>query len=307
MNLRSFVASLAALATVALISGEVRAEVLQVGGTYPAGVDAAASVRRLAVMPFGGREGEVLSFAIEDRLRGVAIAGQPWFQVLPEGGGADAVLRGMASLEWTTSKVKQQRDMCIEEDGDGKCKRKEKREVECTAIDYRLVPQLRLIAMDGRLLHSDGEAESRSVTECPRDKDVVSRREIVRDLAGRIAARVRSDLAPEERSESVRVLEKRDGLSKEDGELFKNALRLTKSDAAAACRQWQSIAGTNPGQVSTAFNLALCAESVGDDRTARDRYEALLRGANVYQARDRLGQIEARERGRRQLAAHERG
>jgi hypothetical protein len=296
------IVSTGALAPIAAL-----AEVLPVQGVYPAQVDAAAPIQRLGIVRFGGRDGETLSFAIEDRLRSVSIDGRPWFQVLPDGGMVDAVMRGTASLEWTTSKVKQKRDVCVEEGDGGKCLRKESRDVDCLSFNYRLAPQIRLVAMDGVLIHADDEAVYRNVIECPQDENVPSRREIVRDLAGRIAAGMRHALAPEERVDAVRVLEKRDGLSKPDGELFKNALRLTKSDRGAACRQWQGIAQANPGQVSTLFNLALCAESAGDDAGARQQYEALLRLANVPQARDRLAAIAARARAADQLADHARG
>lgn len=305
MNYRAVGA--AAAATLCALAAPASGEVLAVSGIYPARNDAAAPLERIAIGSFGGRDGEVLSFAIEDRLRGVTVDGSPWFRVLPEGGDADAVLRGMASLEWTDSRVKQKREVCVEENGDGKCQRKEYRDVECTAYSYRLMPRLRLVAMNGDLIHSDDAPEYDSVTQCPGDRYTRSRKDIARDLAGRIAVRVRLDLAPEQRIDNVRVLEKRDGLSKEDGLRFKSALKLTKSDPAAACRAWQQIADTNPGQVSTLFNLALCAESSGDDREARSRYEALLRQAAVPQAEARLDAIGARAQARHQLSVHSGG
>ena len=64
---------------------------------------------------------------------------------------------------------------------------------------------------------------------------------------------------------------------------------------------------TNPTQIATAFNVALCAEAAGRDGEARSLYERLLSIASVSEARDRLEAIDARARAERQLRVHEQG
>ena len=68
--------------------GPAQAEVLPVDGIYPAGIDAAIPVERIAIESFDGDSGTALSFAITDALQAVVIDGQPWFQVVPSTGGA---------------------------------------------------------------------------------------------------------------------------------------------------------------------------------------------------------------------------
>jgi hypothetical protein len=295
------------LAAAAMIAVPAQAEVLRVAGIYPARTDEAAFVQRLAVESLGGRDGPALTFAIEDELNDVIVDQRPWFQVVPNGADADAVLRGFATLDLRTSKVTRNKKVCVEENDKGKCVRKEDRKIDCRQHDYALAPDLRLTARDGRQLYSSAHlSERKSYTVCPDDK-APSRSSIVRELSANIAKDLRADLAPEDRDDEVRVLEKRDGLSKEDGDRFKEALRLTKSDPAAACRAWGDLARTNPTQIATAFNVALCAEAAGRDGEARSLYERLLSIASVSEARDRLEAIDARARAERQLRVHEQG
>ncbi|RZJ97608.1 MAG: hypothetical protein EOO76_18590 [Novosphingobium sp.] len=127
---------------------------------------------------------------------------------------------------------------------------------------------------------------------------------VVRELTGRIAGRLRGALAPTWRRESIRVLEDRKGLSREDGEKFKNALRLTKTDAGAACRQWQAIADANPGHAVTLFNIGLCDEAAGNLDGAERLYREAAQTSRAGNVGDGLGRIAARRRASRQLAAH---
>lgn len=295
------------LAAAVLVAMPAQAEVLRVAGIYPARADEAAFVNRLAVESLGGRDGPALTFAIEDELNDVIVDQRPWFQVVPNGAGADAVLRGFASLDLRTSKVTRNKKVCVEEDAKGKCVRKEERKIDYRDHEYVLSPDLRLTGRDGQQLYSTSHLSQRKTyTVCPDDKEP-SRSSVARELSGRIAKDLRADIAPDDRVDDVRVLEKRDGLSKEDGERFKEALRLTKSDPTGACRVWQELAQANPTQIATAFNVALCAEAAGDDVQARALYERLLSIASVSEARDRLKAIDDREQGERQLHEHERG
>ena len=289
-----------------LAGGPASAEVLPVSGIYPANADAAAPVRQLVLSRFGGRDGEAVSFAIEDALRSVAINGTAWFDVYADAGPGDATLRGFANLESTTAKVTRKQDVCLEKDDDGNCARKGKEDVECLQQTYYLVPEARLTARDGRTLYAlDYNRDTVITVTCPKDKEPPRRRgDIVRELARKVAKAVRRDLAPTQRSDEVRVLEKRTGLSSADGDRFKQALRLSKSDSAGACRTWREIAAANPAHPASLFNAALCSEFEGRDQAARDQYLGLLRLANVAEAKDRLSQIDARARAGRQLAAH---
>lgn len=294
-------------AGVLLLATNAQAEVLMVEGVYPAGSDGAAAMRTIAVESFGGSDGPDLAIRVEDALRGVEIAGRPWLRVLPGASReADGVLRGTATAEITRERYTEKHEVCVAKDTGGKCTEKRKEDVRCTRRRIELVPNVRLIgARDGALVHADSQLESVQDSRCEdASGDFRSPEGVVRELSAKIAARLRSALAPSWRRESIRVLEDRKGLTREDGDRFKNALRLTKSDAGAACRQWQAIAEANPGHAATRFNIGLCDEAAGDLARAEASYRQaaqLSRAGNIGEGLDRIA---ARRRAERQLTAH---
>ncbi len=292
------------------VPASASAEVLNIQGIYPARNDGAAALRSIAVEAFGGIDGPALSIHIGDALRDVQIEGRPWFRILAGGPAsrAEAVLRGTASSEVANSQYSQQREECAAKDGGGKCIEKRKVDVPCNKRRIELVPNLRLVLPDGELLYADDEPESAETSRCRGDSsEPKPRAAVVRDLAARIASRTRFAFAPVFRSESIRVNESRKGLSREDSDRFKQAVRLTKSDARAACSEWDAIAATNPGHIPTLFNAALCAEAAGTDAEAARRYRLLLESDPRHgDAREGLTRIDARARARRQLESHER-
>lgn len=301
-GLRGLTASMLLLATSA------RAEVLTVEGVYPAGSDGAAAMKAIAVESFGGSDGPDLAIRIEDALRGVEIDGRPYFRVLPSAsGGADGVLRGTATAEIKRERYTEQRERCVAKDTNGKCTEKRKEDVRCTRRRIELVPNVRLIARDGALIHADSQLEQATDSRCEdNSSEQRSPETVVRELVGRIAGRLRGALAPAWRRDSIRVLEDRKGLAREDGDKFKNALRLTKTDAGAACRQWQAIADANPSHPATLFNIGLCDEAAGNLDGAERIYQQvrpLTRAGNVAEGLERIA---ARRRARLQLAAHAR-
>ncbi|MEJ5975628.1 hypothetical protein WG901_03210 [Novosphingobium sp. PS1R-30] len=294
-------------ASVLLLTTAAQAEVLTVEGVYPADSDGAAAMKTIAVESFGGSDGADLAIRIEDALRAVEIDGRPYFRVLPSAsGGADGVLRGTATAEIKRERYTEQRERCVAKDANGKCTEKRKEDVRCTRRRIELVPNVRLIAVrDGALVHADSQLEQATDSRCEdNSSEQRSPETVVRELTGRIAGRLRGALAPTWRRESIRVLEDRKGLSREDGEKFKNALRLTKTDAGAACRQWQAIADANPGHAVTLFNIGLCDEAAGNLDGAERLYREAAQTSRAGNVGDGLGRIAARRRASRQLAAH---
>lgn len=300
---RVLVASLAAACLAAAPAG---AEVLTVEGIYPAKSDSAAAMNVIAVESFGGSDGADLAIRIEDVLRDIALDGRPYFRIVPGmTGDADGVLRGTATAEVTRERYTEKRSKCVAKDDNGTCTERRDEEVRCTRRRIAFVPGIRLIARDGTLAYSDSEPETHQDSRCEDNSSQFrSPEDVVRDMSGKVAARMRTALAPERRRESIRVLEDRKGLSKDDGELFKNALRLTKTDAGGACRQWQAIAAANPGHAATAFNIGLCDEAAGDLDSAERLYRSatqLSRAGNITSGLDRIA---ARRQAARQLEAH---
>lgn len=279
------------------------AEVLTVAGAYPAESDGAAELRSISVERFGGEDGPALALRIEDVLRGAELQGESWFRVLP-GGGAEAVMRGTAQAEVRTGNYTGKRERCIRRDEKDKCAERKNVDVDCRRRTVRLVSSLRLIARDGALLYDDDRPEEAEVSWCDGDSRPRPIEAMVRELVDKAAGRLRTALAPFWRSEGIRVLEDRKGLSKPDAAAFVQALRLTKTDGGAACRQWQAIAAANPAHAATAFNIGLCAEAAGDLAGAERLYRAAAPLSRARNAAEGLGRIEARRRAESQIAAH---
>lgn len=285
------------------------AEVLSFGGFTPAASDEAAALSSVLVERFGGIDGETLSFRIEDQLRAAQIDGRAYYKVLSSGSAAmgDGILRGTADSEARFEKYTVEKERCIK-GADGKCTdAKEKYKVGCQRRKVQLQVTLRLTANGGRLLWSDDRPESYEDSICEDSSETPrSRLEIVKLLAARMAGRVKSDFVPAKRWDSIRVNESRKGLTKEDAERFKQAVKLTKSDASAACRVWDDLAAVQPPHVPTLFNVALCREAEGADQAAQQAYERVLQiDSRNGAAREGLSRLALNQRARRQLAAHE--
>lgn len=289
-----------------VLSIGARAEVLSVAGVYPAASDGAAALQSLSVERFGGEDGPALAIRIEDMLRSVELEGRPYFRVLAPGAAAEAVMRGTAAAEIQVQDYEGRRERCVQRDEKDKCVERKNVDVDCKRRRVELVPRLRLVARDGELLYSDDRPEQTEVSWCEGDDRPKSVESMVRELVDKVAKRMRTDLAPIHRSETFRVLEDRKGLSKEDGEKFRHALRLTKTDAQAACRQWDAIGAANSAHGATLFNLGLCAESAGDLADAQRIYRMAAEHSRASNIADGLRRIDARYRAERQLEAHSR-
>lgn len=297
-----------AAAVLALVGVPAQAETLHVQGIYPADSDGAAALNSIAVDTFGGVDGPTASMAIADALRAVRIDGEDYFSVLPEGGGrnADAVLNGSAEAVVQRRSYKESRKKCLVKDSDGKCTKKGTIKERCRRRTVELGASIRLVSDRGRLLYASEAPVSATDNHCldyKTDPEPVSR--IVQSLSVRLADRVRHALAPAERAEDIRVLERRKELPKALQSRFKAAVRATKHDPAAACREWEEIDQASPGNLSVVFNLGLCAESQGQIGEAERFYQEALRispGAAYPDAG--LKRVEERMRADHQLAAH---
>src|SRR5690606_28925646 len=238
----------AVLACAVLCALPAQAETLPVRGVYPAGTDAGASLRTVADDSFGGTDGQQLALAIADRLRAVAIDGEPFFRVLPAAASADAeaVIEGTATAGLGRRNAGEREDkVCAERDGDRDCTRKKKVKIPCWETVVRLDASVRLISIDGELLHAVDGADEQAKRYC-RGEDRPSAEPMVRELAARMADRLRGDLAPEQRLDEFRVMETRKGLADEDSRVFREAVRLTKTSHDAACKAWSALEGGKP-------------------------------------------------------------
>ena len=180
-----------ALAGGLLLPTAAHAEALKVAGVYPAASDGAAAMNTIVIEQFGGPDGPDLAIRIGDALGGVEIGGRRYFRILAGSGSAreaDGVLRGTATAEITRERYTESRKKCVAKDDNGKCTERRKEDVRCTRRWIELVPNIRLIARQGDLVHADAEPESRQDSRCEDDPgQFASPETIVREMADRIA------------------------------------------------------------------------------------------------------------------------
>lgn len=265
----------AACAAAALLASPAAAETLAIDWVRPAQTDAAAGIETIALQQFGGRDGPAVAIAIGDALRDSFVDGRPWLRVIPAGtsGDGDATLQGtVETLAREGDRYDKTVKTCVERDAKDKCVRKADRKVRCYADVVMLRPSLRLVDYDGRLLYADDTPVERTVRHCA-DERPPEPQSIVDSMIAELASRTRDALVPARIREDVRVMESRKGLDKASSKAFREAVRLTKRDEAAACEAWAALEPVAPDHPSLVFNLALCSEQAGDYERARAGYE----------------------------------
>jgi hypothetical protein len=258
------------------LAAPAQAETLRISGIYPAGVDEAAALRSIAVEPFGGEDGQRLSFLIEDRLRQVNLHNQPWLAVLvPElGNDADAVLQGFAEPRFAESTYAEQRETCLVRAADGTCTQTGMIEARCRRVSVSLRPNLRLVAQDGRVIWNSEPSRTQDFGWCPKYDDPPQVDSAIDGWLEAIAGETRYALAPYAQSRDIRIMESRSGLPRDMRGGFSAAIRITESDPQAACSAFVDLLAANPANPSLTFNAGLCAEQRGDFAEAERYYGA---------------------------------
>ena len=111
-------------------------------------------------------------------------------------------------------------------------------------------------------------------------------------MVGDVAAEVRRDIAPREEQYSIRFRESRKDLPRALGTPFKDAVRLSQTDLAAACDAWADIDRQSPGHPSVQFDLGLCAESNRDYPLALQRFRYVRDQLGIREADDDVRRVE---------------
>ncbi|OYX63923.1 MAG: hypothetical protein B7Y88_11930 [Sphingomonadales bacterium 32-64-17] len=229
-------AGLAALAAAA----PATAETLTVETYSPALSKAALGVRSIAVDRFAGREGARFSFMVADALQQASIRGQPWFTVLVDAGAeVDAVLEGGVTPHISEHSFRRKREVCWTENEQGECTEKREVELDCIRLMVNVRPDVRLVARDGTLLWTSTSARGDQEEFCPdvdSDPDV---RSMIDDVLPDLVQDISRELTPRGTMLPVRIMERRNGLSGDDRDSFRDAIRLTKGDEAAACESFE--------------------------------------------------------------------
>lgn len=297
--------ALTALATPGL------AETLPISWGEPAEAEEVASLRGLALERFSGSEGRALQAELEERISRIRDGrGDAYYAIYALSSPAaanniEAVIEGGANVSVDYNEGRQKRWYCAaskEYTTDCDKKDKEEREVVCLTRIVALSSDVRIAHEgDGRIIFRRSSPGREELTRCPEDAEFPPVDQAVDRLVSGAAGQYAAALAPRWGRSGFRVLENRKGLSKPQGEVFKQALKATKTDADEACRLFDQLAAEAPTQRSVQFNAAMCLEmrgdltgalaaygSMGGDRDASgaaNRVRATLRAMEVEDAR----------------------
>lgn len=290
----------AALAAFALAGG-LQAETITISGRFPAQNREASYLRRLAIDRFSGRDGEQLANAIGSALAQAENGGGRHFTLLGAGGvgpaRAQGVMSGSATSDWEEHRVQLTRNRCVERaapkegEREGECTKHADVPVPCTERTTSLTASLRIVrTADSAIVYTATKPRSETVSWCPGESPPNSAEDTIARMIDGIAGEVRGEIAPHGETYKIRFREDRAGLSKELGGRFKDVVKLSQRDVVAACTAWSEIDTAQPGQLSTVFNLGLCAEQRGDYPAALAQYRraaAMKRAGDISTAVDR--------------------
>lgn len=289
---------LMAVVIASIVALPATAETLRVEGVFPAQAREASFLPTIAVGDFGGPEGGELADAIERRLAELGADGLPHVRLIPPSLRPDGLLTGQTHVDVDDSDYTESRERCVEKK-DGKCVRKEKYHVACVRRTIELRADIQATRRTGGgLPYAVSKTRDDRHDWCEDSGFANSVDATVGSMIESVAADVRLDLAPHAENYTIRVQERRDGLPPDAAARFRQAVRLTKTDAAAACAAFAEVDRMVPDHGSTTFNLALCAEAAGRYAEAGDRYTrarlfAPKAGGEVSKGLGRVGALAA--------------
>jgi len=281
----------------AIAQSGARAETLRVSGVTAPRANIAGDMELIVMERLRGDLGSDAEFALRDALARVSIAGEPWFEILTpealnnavveiesEDGStydqplaADATFRGSVRSEVLERDIEPRFETeCVERAADNSCTKESEVRIECAELTVRIRPRLALINGTGQQIYTYGRANLRQERYCADDIDVPSVLDMSDGLIDQMASDMRRDLAPFEYTRWVRVMERRRGLKGDDRDAFRDAVRLTKQNARAACDAFRALEASNPQHLSVLFNIGLCHESSQEIDLATDYYQRAL-------------------------------
>lgn len=254
----------------------VAAETLTIQGSDPASANANDLIR-ISVDRFEGEDGGAVAQQLEAALGNAQFGGRPYFRIVaPESGAPiDGLVTGTTRASVDEVPVTEKRKKCTDYDpaDKNKCVKEVDVDIRCRRRTIAVTTTARLVAIgDGSVRYTRPLSARDQQTWCP-DRAASRTVDDYIDWAQRDQVQaIRRDLAPTGYSLDVRVDENRKGLAKPAAEAFKEAIRLTKSDPAAACRTWAGLTRDAEPTAALAFNLGLCTETAGEYDAAVDWY-----------------------------------
>lgn len=278
--------SISVLTAAFIMAAPAQAEILQMTSLYPAGNPVGNESKSVAIASFLGTHGDKLDVAIKRELTKATVNGLPYYDLsfYSSQRETDALLNGAADVDIYNSTTTGYKRICVEydatkvfsgEEKEAKCTKHDTVEVDCTKRVITLDAKIMFVTANGnRPKFLEDYARTNEQTHCPGidDNGLTSKKDEIRKLIQNLAVEIRKTLAPTERREKIRVLEKRKGMAKTQSSAFKAAVRMTKKDGREACRMWMEQGQNSPPHRSLNFNIALCTEQSGDLETALNQF-----------------------------------
>jgi hypothetical protein len=268
-------------ATVLCLAAPAAAETLPISGSDPAAANV-NDLLRLAVDRFEGEDGGAIAQKLEDALGKTQFGGYSYFRIVaPESGvPVDGLLTGTTRASVDEAPVTEKRKKCTEYDpaDKKKCVKEVETDIRCRRRTISVATTARLVAIgDGSIRYTRPLNARDQQTYCPDRAASRTVDDYIEGVQDDQVQAIRRDLAPTAYNIAVRVDENRKGLSKAASDSFKEAIRLTKTDPAAACSTWAALTQAAEPTAALAFNLGLCAEMNRDFDAATDWYEQAQR------------------------------
>jgi hypothetical protein len=296
----------------------------------------AASLRRIAVVSFGGDDGRTFADQLRAELQGAAIDGVSYFTVVNNealaasagiGGssaqtitrlaglgsqsGVDAVYYGTAAADVNTSSTREEKTRCVEYEGFLNCKREEKYTATCykLAASYSVTPQV-VNVTTGTVAYSQVLAASSEYSYCDDSKPTNNKDAMIAALRADVARQLRKAVAPYNETISLKYKSSAPDLAdKALAQRFKDAAAFAKAKQVdRACAMWRELApGDETTSLALLYNLGVCAEVVADYGRAvalfaRAEAAQTKPDKDIYEARQRAQAALARERSVNALA-----
>ncbi len=272
----------------------------------PAKAYEASRLRRIAVLPISGPDGESLTAQVEALLVGIRVNGQPYFQVIErneleriaaeqklslsgmvdeKSAAAVGSLIGAQGMVWgVTNGGKEEmrhftedRTNCAQRDKDGKCVRWEQKKVSCRERQVSYEFTFKVVEVEtGRIAGSETLSAQASSRWCEGERGGLETRQALSDKArSQVLSQFRLMMAPYTVELSIELLDRDD--SKMSGDvkdrIDEGVKWLKESRPDRAQPLFQAAYASHKEGYALPYLLGVCAELSGDLDQAQAYYQ----------------------------------
>lgn len=252
---------LAAATTIVATASLASAESARMTALFPAGNSRIAMFKTIGIDNFSGREGSKLAFELERNLTRPFDGNAAYFKLLADGSAPDGIVRGNASSAVTETPYQRRETICTAKAPDGKCITQSEQTVNCMRRVVEFSADISVVDNgSGEIVFSQQFPRRNEISWCAGQQAWTTIEQVVNTMLADVATQFRKIATPSMETYSVRYQESTEGLDAPAKASFKNAIRLTKTDAIAACRIFDELIWYNPGSFAIAYNQGVCDE-----------------------------------------------